>query len=64
MEGAGERIAVSRANGGSSGEMALVRAALAGDRPALEQLLGPHRRCVVAIWHAVSKAPTARTSSC
>jgi RNA polymerase sigma-70 factor (ECF subfamily) len=33
--------------------MALVRAARAGDRAALEELLGPHRRCVVAICYGI-----------
>src|SRR5437764_12306788 len=37
--------------------MALVRAALAGDRAALEQLLGPHRRSVVAICYGILGNP-------
>jgi RNA polymerase sigma-70 factor (ECF subfamily) len=50
---AGEQLAVSETEGGSSAESALIRAALAGDRAALEQLLGPHRRSVVAVCYGV-----------
>jgi RNA polymerase sigma-70 factor (ECF subfamily) len=51
--GAGEQIAVSQPEGGSAAEAALIRAALAGDRAALEQLLGPHRRSVVAVCYGI-----------
>jgi RNA polymerase sigma-70 factor (ECF subfamily) len=50
---AGEQIAVSETEGASSAEAALIRAALAGDRAALEQLLRPHRRSVVAICYGI-----------
>src|SRR5438034_9242831 len=53
MVGAGEQIAVSEAEGGSPAESALIRAGLAGDRAALEQLLGPHRRSVMAVCYGV-----------
>jgi RNA polymerase sigma-70 factor (ECF subfamily) len=53
MVGAGEQIAVSDTNRGSPAEAALIRAGLAGDRAALEQLLGPHRRSVVAVCYGI-----------
>jgi RNA polymerase sigma-70 factor (ECF subfamily) len=53
MEGIGERLVVSRANGGSAAEAALIRSALAGDRAALEQLLGPHKRSLVAFCYGI-----------
>jgi RNA polymerase sigma-70 factor (ECF subfamily) len=53
MVGAGERIKVSHPEGGSAAESALIRAALAGDRTALEQLLRPHRRGVVAVCYGI-----------
>jgi RNA polymerase sigma-70 factor (ECF subfamily) len=53
MVGAGEPIKVSQPDGMSAAESALIRAALAGDRTALEQLLGPHRRSVVAVCYGI-----------
>ena len=53
MVGAGEQIAVSETEGGSLAEFALIRAGLAGDRVALEQLLGPHRRTVLAVCYGI-----------
>jgi RNA polymerase sigma factor (sigma-70 family) len=53
MVGAGEQIAVSQPEGGSAAESTLIQAALAGDRAALEQLLGPHRRSVVAVCYGI-----------
>jgi RNA polymerase sigma-70 factor, ECF subfamily len=53
MVRAGEQIEVSQPEGRSGAEAALIRAALAGDRTALEQLLGPHRRSVVAVCFGI-----------
>ena|SRR5438067_2108461 len=50
---AGEQIAVSETEGGSPAESALIRAGLAGDRAALERLLGPHRRIVLAVCYGI-----------
>src|SRR5439155_27352411 len=56
MVGAGEQIAVSEAEGGSPAEAALIRAGLAGDRAALEQLLGPHKRSVLAVCFGILRS--------
>src|SRR5437899_12360817 len=44
---------VSHAESGAAAEAALIRAALAGDRAAMEQLLAPHRRPLVAFCHGL-----------
>jgi len=44
---------VSEGEGGPAVECALIRAGLAGDRTALEQLLGPHKRSLVAVCYGV-----------
>jgi RNA polymerase sigma-70 factor (ECF subfamily) len=44
---------VSEAEGGAAAEAALIRAALAGDRAAMERLLAPHRRPLVAFCHGL-----------
>jgi RNA polymerase sigma-70 factor (ECF subfamily) len=48
-----ERLAVSEREGQASAELALVRAGLAGDRSALERLLGPYRRGLLALCYGV-----------
>jgi RNA polymerase sigma-70 factor (ECF subfamily) len=53
MATAGEQSAVGEAQGTSTAEAALIQAGLAGDRAALEQLLGPHKRSVVAVCFGV-----------
>jgi RNA polymerase sigma-70 factor, ECF subfamily len=53
MVGAGRPIEVSQPERRSAAESALIRAAVAGDRTALEQLLGPHRRNVVAMCYGI-----------
>jgi RNA polymerase sigma-70 factor, ECF subfamily len=53
MVGAGEPSAVSESEGGPAAEAALIRAGLAGDRAALEQLLGPHKRSLVAVCYGI-----------
>jgi RNA polymerase sigma-70 factor (ECF subfamily) len=53
MVGIGEQRAVGEAGGESAAEAALIRAARAGDRVALEELLGPHQRALVAFCYGI-----------
>ena len=53
MVGVEERLAVSEAEGGSAREAALVRAGLAGDMAALEQLFRPNERSLVVLCHGI-----------
>jgi RNA polymerase sigma-70 factor, ECF subfamily len=53
MVEAGEPAAVHESDSGSAAERALIRAGLAGDRAALEQLLSPHKRSLVAVCYGV-----------
>jgi RNA polymerase sigma-70 factor (ECF subfamily) len=53
MVGAGEQAAVDEREGEPAAERALIRAGLAGDRAALEQLLAPHQRSLVAVCYGV-----------
>ena len=48
-----ERLAVSVSEGGAAREVALVRAGLAGDMAALEQLFRPHERALVVLCHGI-----------
>src|SRR3954447_21982165 len=49
----GERAAVEETQGASTTEAALIRAGLAGDRTALEQLLAPHERALIAFCYGI-----------
>jgi len=53
MVGIGEPSAVSESESGPAAERALIRAGLAGDRVALERLLGPHKRSLVAMCYGI-----------
>jgi RNA polymerase sigma-70 factor (ECF subfamily) len=53
MLGMDEQWAVSERRGERAAESALIRAGLAGDRAALEQLLGPHKRSLVALCYGI-----------
>src|SRR6476660_9239470 len=53
MVTAGEPMVVVNGEGGSTSEWALIVAARTGDRAALERLLRPHRRSVVAVCYGV-----------
>jgi RNA polymerase sigma-70 factor (ECF subfamily) len=44
---------VSEAESGGAADVALIRAALTGDRAAMERLLGPHRCPLVAFCHGL-----------
>src|SRR5712691_10305117 len=53
MVGVGEQRGGGEAGGGSAAEAALIRAARAGDRAALEELLGPHQRALVGFCYGI-----------
>jgi RNA polymerase sigma-70 factor, ECF subfamily len=53
ITGMDEQWAVSERNGEPAVEVALIRAGLAGDRTALEGLLGPHKRSLVALCYGI-----------
>lgn len=53
MVGAGEQAAVGERESGPDADRALIRAGLAGDRAALERLLVPHQRSLVAVCYGV-----------
>jgi RNA polymerase sigma-70 factor (ECF subfamily) len=53
MVGVEGLIGVSEARSGPAAETALIGAALAGDRVAMERLLAPHRRPLVAFCHGL-----------
>lgn len=53
MVGIEERLTVSETQGRLEAEAALIRAGLAGDRSALEQLLGPHKQSLVAFCFGI-----------
>jgi RNA polymerase sigma-70 factor, ECF subfamily len=48
-----ESFAVGEIERGAAAEVALARAALAGDRQALDQLLAPHERPLLALCHGM-----------
>jgi RNA polymerase sigma-70 factor (ECF subfamily) len=50
-------IAVGENEGESAAESMLLRAGLAGDRAALEQLLGPHKRTLIALCYGILGNP-------
>ncbi len=53
MVSVGERPAVSETDAGRARDAALVRAGLAGDLPALEQLFRPHERSLVGFCYGI-----------
>ncbi len=53
MVRAGEEAVVGQREGEPAAERALIRAGLAEDRAALERLLAPHQRSLVAVCYGV-----------
>lgn len=53
MVGMDEQLAVRERKGELAAEFALIRAGLAGDRAALEQLLRPYKRSLVALCYGI-----------